>query len=167
MTSSALDSPVAPTATVTPLSPEALSEIVCGLAHAEGLWRPHVAHDELERVRLRLLATPAYEVWLLGWTPGQSTGLHDHGRANAAFVVVDGELTETTADGGQLTDHVLRAGDLGTVHAGTIHDVANRSTVNATSIHAYSHPLTEMGYYGPDGGLQRIEPVEEQPTLIA
>ena len=43
------------------------------------------------------MATPIYEVWLLGWTPGQSVGLHDHGPANGAFIIVDGTLTETLA----------------------------------------------------------------------
>src|SRR5262245_17450245 len=75
---------------------DVLAEIVTGLARAEALWRPYVAHDPDDRVRRRLLATPAYEVWLLGWTPCQSVGLHDHGAANGAFVVVDGELVETT-----------------------------------------------------------------------
>ena len=68
-----------------------------GSAEVEELWRPHVAHDHNERTRVRLLATSAYEVWLLGWTPGQSVGLHDHGGANGTFVVVDGTLTETVA----------------------------------------------------------------------
>ena len=53
------------------LDVDVLAEIVAGLARAEALWRPHVAHDPDERVRRRLLATPAYEVWLLGWTPHQ------------------------------------------------------------------------------------------------
>ena len=75
----------------------ALADIATGLAEAEELWRPHVVHDGVERARVRLLATPVYEVWLLGWTPGQSVGLHDHGDANGAFVVVDGTLTETSS----------------------------------------------------------------------
>ena len=75
----------------------ALADIATGLAEAEELWRPHVVHDSVERARVRLLASPVYEVWLLGWTPGQSVGLHDHGGANGAFVVVDGTLTETSS----------------------------------------------------------------------
>jgi hypothetical protein len=38
---------------------DVLAEIVTGLARAEELWRQHVAHDPDERVRRRLLATPA------------------------------------------------------------------------------------------------------------
>jgi mannose-6-phosphate isomerase-like protein (cupin superfamily) len=145
---------------------DVITDIVTGLARAESLWRPHVAHDPDERVRRRLLATPAYEVWLLGWTPGQSVGLHDHGDANGAFVVVDGELTETSVIEGTLDDEVLGAGDLGTVPLGTVHDVANRSRRNASSIHVYSHPLTAMGFYGPAGELVRVEAVHEQSTLV-
>src|SRR3954465_9853459 len=83
---------------------DVLVDMVTGLARAESLWRPHVAHDRHERVRRRLLATPLYEVWLLGWTPGQSVGLHDHGDANGAFVVVDGQLVETALTAGTVHD---------------------------------------------------------------
>lgn len=143
-----------------------LTDIVRGLARAEELWCPHVAHDRDERVRRRLLATPAYEVWLLGWTPGQAVGLHDHGDANGAFVVVDGELTETAVVAGALEHDVLTAGELGRVPVGAMHDVANRSARNATSIHAYSRPLSAMGFYRPDGTLDRVEAVHEQSTLL-
>jgi hypothetical protein len=149
-----------------PLDVDVLVDIIDGLARAEPLWRPHVAHDPDDRVRLRLLATPAYEVWLLGWAPGQSVGLHDHGDANGAFVVVDGELTETSLEAGRLVDAVRAAGEFGRVPIGALHDVANRSPRNATSIHAYSHPLSAMGFYRPDGSLQRIEAVHEQSTLL-
>jgi len=145
---------------------DVLTDIVRGLARAEELWCPHVAHDRDERVRRRLLATPAYEVWLLGWTPGQAVGLHDHGDANGAFVVVDGELTETALVAGRLHHDVLAAGELGRVPVGSLHDVGNRSARNATSIHAYSRPLSAMGFYRSDGTLDRVEAVHEQSTLL-
>ena len=143
-----------------------LADIVSGLAQAEDLWRPHVAHDAVERARVRLLATPAYEVWLLGWTPGQSVGLHDHGDANGAFVVVDGELVESTLTSRGLRQHALGAGGLGRIPIGSVHDVANRSGHVATSIHAYSRPLSSMGFYGADGTLVRTEAVHEQSALV-
>jgi predicted metal-dependent enzyme (double-stranded beta helix superfamily) len=145
---------------------DVLADIVSGLARAEELWRPHVAHDPAERVRRRLLATPAYEVWLLGWSPGQSVGLHDHGDANGAFVVVDGALTETAVVGRELEQDALAAGEFGQVPFGALHDVANRSRRNATSIHAYSRPLSAMGFYRADGSLDRVEAVHEQSTLL-
>ncbi len=145
---------------------DVLADIVSGLARAEELWRPHVDHDRDERVRRRLLATPAYEVWLLGWTPGQSVGLHDHGDANGAFVVVDGELTETAIAARALEHDVLGAGEFGRVPVGAMHDVANRSRRNATSIHAYSRPLSAMGFYRADGTLERVEAVHEQSALL-
>src|SRR3954453_2579072 len=106
---------IAPAAPLPPwrLELDVLADIVTGLARAEALWRTHVAHDPDERVRRRLLATPAYEVWLLGWTAGQSVGLHDHGDANGAFVVVDGQLIESSVVDGTVGDEVLGAGDLG------------------------------------------------------
>lgn len=151
-----------------------LSDIVQGLALAEDLWRPHVKHDADERARVRLLATPAYEVWLLGWTPGQSVGLHDHGGANAAYFVVDGTLTETIAfDRGtrRLAERTIAAGAAGIVEAGHLHDVGNRSNTIATSIHAYSKPLRSMGFYDiPEAGVHghrvRTLWVEEETAVV-
>lgn len=155
----------------------ALGDIVAGLARAEDLWHPHVAHDAVERARVRLLATPVYEVWLLGWTPGQSVGLHDHGGSNGAFVVVDGELVETFAPDGahpsarRLAQRTIAAGGMGTIAAGAAHDVANRSHDLATSLHVYSRPLRSMGFYDDDdpavrGHRVRTLWVEETPAVL-
>jgi hypothetical protein len=63
-------------------------------------------------------------------------------------------------------DEVRRAGDLTRVRAGAVHDVANRTRRNATSIHVYSEPLTAMGFYGRHGRLVRVEAVHEQSPLV-
>ena len=144
----------------------ALVEIVTGLAAAPDIWRPHVAHDAVERARVRLLATPAYEVWLLGWTPGQSVGAHDHGGANGAFVVVDGELVESVPSPWGGLRRRLRPGDLGHVTGTKVHDVANRSPRDATSLHAYSPPLRRMRFYGDDGRPDRTETVAPQSAVV-
>lgn len=174
-------SPAATAATVadpfdgTPRLPVAtLADIVGGLAKAEELWRPYVRHDDIERARVRLLATPAYEVWLLGWTAGQAAGLHDHGGANGAFIVVDGQLEEarsTGRPGADLVRRRLRAGDGAVIEAGTAHDLANRSGVLATSLHAYSQPLRSMGFYeepspGVHGHRVRTHWVDPTPTAL-
>ncbi len=56
---------------------------------------------------------------------------------------------------------------MGTVPAGHLHDVRNRSPRNATSIHAYSRPLTSMGFYDGRGALERVEAVHEQAAVLA
>jgi Cysteine dioxygenase type I len=56
----------------------------------------------LDRVRLRadrrwyerLHHGPDYDVWLISWMPGQSTGFHDHGASSGAFLVTAGTLEE-------------------------------------------------------------------------
>ncbi len=145
---------------------DALTAIALGLARAEGLWRPHVSHDPLSRTSVRLVATDAYEVWLLGWTDGQRVELHDHGGANAAFVVLDGELEEITLGFAGTTTKRLAAGGLGTVPAGVIHDVVNTRPAVATSLHVYSNPLRSMTYYDPEGTATYTELVEEVPALL-
>jgi quercetin dioxygenase-like cupin family protein len=143
-----------------------LADIAAGLALAEGLWRPHVRHDPLSRTAVRLVATEAYEVWLLGWTTGQQVELHDHGGANAAFTVVEGELEEITLDFAGTTRRRLATGATATVAAGVVHDVVNRAAVPATSIHVYSDPLRTMTFYDHDGIPTHTELVQEVPALV-
>lgn len=145
---------------------EALVAIAQGLAQARDLWRPHVSHDPLSRTSVRLVATEAYEVWLLGWTDGQRVELHDHGGANAAFVVLEGVLEEITLGFAGTTTKRLTSGSVGTVPAGIIHDVVNTEPAAATSLHVYSNPLRTMTYYDDAGVATYTELVEQVPALL-
>jgi mannose-6-phosphate isomerase-like protein (cupin superfamily) len=147
---------------------DVLVDIVAGLARVPDLWRSLVVHDSVQRGKVRLLGTADYEVWLLGWCPGQRVELHDHGDSAAAFVVVEGDLVELRADhSGELHRVELARNAPRTAPRGTIHDVINVAGGVATSIHAYSPPLTAMGFY-PEGvgGRVRTEAVAHVPPRL-
>lgn len=120
------------------------------------LWRPIVRHDFDHRWYVRLHWSPDVEVWLLGWQPGQDTQFHDHGGASGAFMVTEGNLREWYGStnrwtGARRRDHRPgRACRFGADHA---HNLGNQSTGVATSIHAYSPPLSTMTYYRAGAGL--------------
>lgn len=108
--------------------------------------RQQAVHDPAERWYLRLALTEAVEVWLLTWTPGQHTRPHDHGGAAGSYAVLDGELTETWRDGpGRSHRGVRTPGAVAAFGPERVHVVANRGTLNATSVHAYSPPLLPLG----------------------
>jgi len=123
----------------------------------------------IERVRLRadrrwyerLYDGPEYDVWVISWLPGQSTGFHDHGASSGAFVVATGVLEEHRPDGRTL---VVRAGEPRAFGANYAHDVRNASLAPAISIHIYSPPLTEMNEYELDGG--RLIPRDVAPGRV-
>lgn len=56
--------------------------------------------DWIGRVRLcghgrwyeRIYDCADYDLWVISWMPGQSTGFHDHGSSSGAFVVATGVL---------------------------------------------------------------------------
>jgi len=129
-------------------TPGELANIVAIFAPSDG-W--------IERVRLRadrrwyerLYDGPDYDVWVISWLPGQSTGFHDHGASSGAFVVATGILEEHRPDG---RVHVARADEPRAFGPNYTHDVRNVSSAPAVSIHAYSPPLTEMNEYELDGG---------------
>ena len=152
-----------------PLPPGVLADIATGIARVEAWWRPHAHHDPDARRPVRLLATEAYEVWVIGWTAGQGVELHDHGDAAGALLVLEGELAELDLD---VFDRTLRRRTLrpGTVHplpVGLVHDVVATTPVTTTSIHVYSPPLAEIGRWDPVT-LERVEVeamVDEAPVL--
>jgi hypothetical protein len=153
-----------------PLPAHPLADIVGGIAAAPPLWRALVRHDPDGRRPVRLIATERYEVWVIGWTTGQHVRLHDHGASAGAFVVTEGELTELLPDrrpaAGGVVERTLGTGRLRHLAVGTVHDVTNRAAAPATSIHAYSPPLTAMTYYDAALRPAGTEPVApEEPVL--
>ncbi|MFZ4518331.1 MAG: cysteine dioxygenase [Microthrixaceae bacterium] len=149
------------------VSPAALADIALGVA-ASPLWHDHAHHDPRERRPARLIATDHYEVWVIGWWPGQSVQPHDHGGSVGVLTVVEGELTELEGPTGT-TIRRLPAGSVQEVPADTVHDVLNASDAPATSIHVYSPPLRTMTFYDPWDGhaVDVMDVVEETPVLGA
>ena len=152
--------------------PERLVGLAMRIAAADRVWRAIVRHDPRARWYLRLARTDDHEAWLLGWTPGQATALHDHGASAGAFVVTDGELFEDRFDerDGRLLRVRCPAGSARPLAPGAIHRLGNAGPTLATSIHVYAPPLATMAYYEPDphGRLRRKGSERlEGPDLVA
>ncbi|GAB2748567.1 cysteine dioxygenase [Kitasatospora kifunensis] len=134
------------------------ARLVREIAADRDRWAPLVRYDALTRWYARLETGPGYEVWLLSWLPGQSSGFHDHGAATGVLTVVQGELVERSltvpqqtaphygASGGEST-RTLRPGGQRVFSAGYRHEVVNAALEPAVSIHLYSPGLTEMNQY--------------------
>lgn len=108
-----------------------------------------VRADPDERWHVRLYRDDAMDLWLISWTPDQGTQLHDHGGSGGAFTVVSGSLRETIWAPGAaaLRDADRRSGDTVVFGQRYVHDVRNVETETAVSVHAYSPPLSRMGFY--------------------
>jgi len=96
----------------------------------------------------RLHHGPDYDIWVISWLPGQSTGFHDHGASSGAFVVATGVLEEHRPGERTRVVHPGKPRAFGPDYA---HDVRNVSLAPAISIHAYSPPLSDMNEYELDG----------------
>lgn len=154
-----------PPAPSTELSPAELIALVDDWAAHPERWRPvlHLPAEGEDRWWLKLHGDDQVDIWLLSWRPGHSTELHDHGPSEAAFTVVEGELTELRGTPGRRKITALHHTAPATtrVPVGVVHDViATLST--AVSIHAYSPPLEQMTYYRRDeeGVLAHLETLE-------
>jgi quercetin dioxygenase-like cupin family protein len=149
-----------------------LADIVEGLAVAPSLWNGLLPGLGTERSSVRLLETDAYDVWVIAWPPGTRVEPHDHGSSAGAFTVVHGTLTEYRW-APEPRSRTIRTGEVVTIDARVVHDVvADRPHDGlAISVHAYSPPLREMGFYSDDGAhlLTRVavsaEPLTDGGTL--
>lgn len=143
------------------LTRQVAAEVVAGLHD--------VQVDATNRWSRRLHADPHLDVWLISWATEQAAELHDHGGSIGALTVVSGELTEWRWSAGHADDHrvtaeelaaggpglrrrALTAGSGAAFPLGHVHDVSNRRTDAAVSVHAYSPPLSTMSYYAVDRG---------------
>jgi rhodanese-related sulfurtransferase len=135
-------------------TPEELANIVSLFASSDG-WIDKVRLRAEGRWYERQYHGPDYDIWVISWLPGQSTGFHDHGASSGAFVVATGILEEHRP--GERT-RVIHPGNPRAFGPGYAHDVLNVSLAPAISIHAYSPPLSEMNEYELDGS--RLVPRE-------
>lgn len=153
-----------------PLPAAVLADIAAGLADVRTLWQAIVRHESDGRRPVRLLATERYEAWVIGWLDGQGVRMHDHGPSAGMVVVTSGELTEVMPSGlatAEVVERPLTPGRAWQVPVGAVHDVVNRSSEPATSIHVYSPPLSQMTYYDP-ATLRPVETVrlDEEPPVL-
>jgi rhodanese-related sulfurtransferase/mannose-6-phosphate isomerase-like protein (cupin superfamily) len=135
-------------------TPEELANIVSLFASSDE-WVDRVRLRAERRWYERLYHGSDYDIWVISWLPGQSTGFHDHGASSGAFIVATGILEELCV--GERT-RVIHPGKPRAFGPDYAHDVRNVSLAPAISIHAYSPPLNEMNEYELDGS--RLVPRE-------
>ncbi|MER7674074.1 cysteine dioxygenase family protein [Kitasatospora sp. NPDC096128] len=124
------------------------ARLVREIAADRSRWEPLVRYDALTRWYARLETGPGYEVWLLSWLPGQSSGFHDHGESSGVMTVVRGELIERSLTHAGEGARTLRPGGQRVFSSGYLHEVVNGALEPAVSIHLYTPGLTEMNQYG-------------------
>lgn len=112
--------------------------------------RPHY-------VRRTLARTPACELLLVCWLPGQGSRVHDHGGSYGASLVLRGELEETRFawTDTRLAPSALasaRPGDVLLEQQETIHRMDNRSGRGAVTLHLYAPPMSGMTNYEVEVG---------------
>lgn len=143
------------------LGPAELAARVRELTASPAEWVTRVRLDPEGRWYEQIHVDGSYEIWLISWLPGQSTGFHDHARSSGAFGVVWGDLEEhlpppRDSPAPELPVRRVSAGVVRSFGPRYVHDVRNTSSTSvAVSVHAYSPPLSEMTRYNltTSGGL--------------
>jgi len=123
---------------------EALHAIASGLSGWASAVHHTVPGEPGTRRYARLVATPAYEAWLIVWPSTTGLGLHDHGVSAGVLRVVQGELIEAFTDRerpGPLRTRRVGAGQSVTLPPTRVHAVWNPVPATAVTVHVYAPPL--------------------------
>ena len=135
----------------------ALRAIALGLARVQ---EPVPVGEDTTNPRSALiLATSFYEVWLITWPDGSGLASHGHGKARSVMHVVDGELIEIYsdhADEDRAGVRVLERGDSTSADPSFVHDLANRSGADATTLHVHSPGWTGVEFV-EQPGMEELE----------
>ena len=107
---------------------------------------PWVHFDPHSRCRTVIHHSSRFEVVVVGWLPGQSSSLHDHGSSTCVFRVLSGEAQErrylSQRERQPYTQLSYKAQDVARVEPGEAHEVRNPSeTAPLVTLHIYSPPL--------------------------
>jgi mannose-6-phosphate isomerase-like protein (cupin superfamily) len=127
---------------VSPLSEEALVCIAAGLASVDRFVPGHEGGDYWSPRYIRLIATDAYDVWLITWPAHSGIDEHDHADATSVMRVVSGRITECTPTGSRLLGPDVSV----VVPPHTPHRLRNESLDECTTVHVYSPSLEALKY---------------------
>ncbi len=142
---------------VGPLDTSILADIALGLAETV---EPSGPLEPWTLLRIPLLVTEAYDVWVMHWGPAAVAEAHDHDGSVGVIHVVSGQLLEATQDLSAPADGLhravvpidrLHAGDVGHVGATDTHLLYNPSSTTTTTVNVYSPPLGPPRHAGGCG----------------
>jgi hypothetical protein len=127
-------------------------------------WTEETALPLTERRYKLLERTSDYELWIIHWPQDIGLVLHDHGGSAGAFQVLSGVLEETSVVGGGagLKRRRLARSEGKSFGPRYVHSVVNPEAPVASSVHAYSPPLTSMTFYEMSGSGLAVNRVETE-----
>ena len=123
----------------------------------------HVHFDNEHYARNKIAQSEWYELVCVCWKPGQRTPIHDHRSSSCAFLVVEGEATETAFEhepdftlGAEGEPVVREPGYICASWDADIHEVANESDRDLITLHIYSPALSHVRIYSRDTGRSEV-----------
>ena len=148
----------------------------------DALIGAHVRYCDERYARNLVCRTPAFELLVLCWKPGQASTIHDHAGCLNVTRVYSGELTSRLfrrraggpgvaevggAESGELPagpvdlvgEEVLAGSGAAVVDRGEIHQLGNGSDAGLVTVHFYAPPLTDIVVYStsePRTEVQRL-----------
>ncbi|GIW70683.1 MAG: hypothetical protein KatS3mg102_0225 [Planctomycetota bacterium] len=153
---------------------EALRDLVRRLDVCDDLIRQHIRFRPDSYARNLVCRTPAFDMLVLCWRPGQQTVIHDHGESLNVTRVVGGRLCSrmfveaARPEPGRVlvrptVDELLDGMAFSCVDAGEIHQLANTSEADLVTLHVYARPLKDIRVYCPNTG--EVDTVRLRYTL--
>jgi len=135
-----------------PIPVDRLKEVLgrATFTRADVADRLHFSDEGYQRNPVR--EGTAYQAFLMCWSDGQRSPIHDHTGSGCGIYVVDGTLVEQCYeldDGGVVVPgerHVLEAGDVCASHDSDKHAVIAEHG-DLVTLHVYPPPMSTIGIY--------------------
>ena len=105
--------------------------------------------------RNTLFRSDQFELVVIIWRPGQDTPIHDHIGSDCAFLILEGESTETIYELNSeglafpIGSRVYRPGEVCAAEEPDIHRVSNDGDGELINLHVYTPPLHAFNIYDP------------------
>jgi predicted metal-dependent enzyme (double-stranded beta helix superfamily) len=113
------------------------ARIAAEFARDKESWAHLLRYDPDERYTALVASTDRFEVWLMSWLPGQTTGLHDHDGAAGAFTVLTGVVQERVLKGAAEVLHSVSRRQTRVFGPDYVHQVSNIGEDPAVTIHVF------------------------------
>ena len=145
------------------LTREELLDLARSVELAKLELREYRRFTEERYARNTVLLNEHVELVVICWLPGQASAIHDHGRSNCLYLVVEGDMREEIFhlnEAGKPRRADLRRfgpGDITLAGPKDVHRILNDAEVDLVTVHLYSPPLDEsMTLYTPIPTKSRI-----------
>jgi predicted metal-dependent enzyme (double-stranded beta helix superfamily) len=108
-------------------------------AYSGSDYKAYLNFSDEKYVKTRVCTNDKFEIYIICWSPGQSSPIHDHAKNGCIMKVLSGSLKETRYDP-ETTHRHLKKGYSSYIHNSLGYHKIENGKERSVSLHVYSPP---------------------------